>query len=53
MIREKITVIEVIEVKKGWIEEKINAVQYGYNQDLFDEELLEALRNCIQGKEVK
>ena len=47
MIREKITVIEVIEVKKGWIKELINNVEYGYDPEFIDEDLVEEIRDSI------
>lgn len=50
MIREKIIVIEVKEVKKDWINESINNIKYSYDPNLFDEEVIEALRDCIQGR---
>lgn len=53
MKREKIIIIEVKEVKKDWIDESINNIEYGYDPELFDEELIEDLRDCIQGREVK
>lgn len=49
----KIIVIEVKEVKKDWIKESINNIEYGYDPNLFDEEVIEDLRESIQGREVK
>jgi hypothetical protein len=52
MIRGKIIVIEVKEVTKDWIKESINNMEYGYDPNLFDEEVIEDLRESIQGREV-
>ncbi len=48
----KIQVIEVKEVKENFIEEEISGHRYGYNPDLFNEEMIEAIRNCFYKEEI-
>ena len=51
MKETKVNVIEVIEVKKNFIREEINGMRFGYNPDLFNEELIEVLRDCFRKEE--
>ncbi|KKL73485.1 hypothetical protein LCGC14_2074360 [marine sediment metagenome] len=45
--------IEVKEVKDYFIIEEIKGIEYGYNAYLIDEKMVEVLRECLLGKEVK